>query len=144
MPGNKQSKRPKGRGTKWSLDTQEAICQAIRLGVPQKYAAEGNGVDEQTVMLWMRRGRAGESPYDQFFEAMTRARADCVKRLVVNAQGDGPSGARWILERRFSSQFGAKSRIEHSGPDGGPITTRDITQMSDEELKRIVDGDANA
>jgi hypothetical protein len=141
---NKQGKRPHGRPTKLTPEVTEAICQAIRIGTPQKYAAEGNGIAEDTLLGWMRRGAAAEEPYDKFFEAVTRARADCVKRLVINSQGDGPSGARWLLERRYPSEFGNRTKIEHSGPDGGPIATRDVTQMTDEELKRFVAGDSDA
>ncbi|HYE79210.1 MAG TPA: hypothetical protein VEI97_14600 [bacterium] len=43
----------------------------------------------------------------------------------------------WIAERTCPEEFGRRERIEHSGPDGGPIETKtriDLSGLSEQEL----------
>ena len=52
----------RGRPTKLTPEAQRAICESIALSIPNKYAAEEAGIDEDTFALWMRKGRAGRAP----------------------------------------------------------------------------------
>lgn len=38
--------------------------------------------------------------------------------------------------------FEAAQKFEHSGPGGGPIMTKDVTEMTDEQLAAMIAGDA--
>lgn len=38
--------------------------------------------------------------------------------------------------------FEAAQKFEHSGPGGGPIMTKDVTEMTDEQLAALIAGDA--
>lgn len=106
-----------GRPTKLTPEIQKAICDMLEIAVAEKHAAEANGIAEQTFHEWMRRGEAGESPYDDFYVAATRARARAIPNLHIKALqgGKGSSQALWFLERRFREEYGPSQRIEHAG-----------------------------
>jgi hypothetical protein len=97
-------------------EAQRAICESIALSIPNKYAAEEAGIDEDTFALWMRKGREGRPLYGAFYRAVTRARACAVKSLTVRVLGGGKgsSGATWLLERRFRDDYGPSQKLELS------------------------------
>ncbi len=63
-------------------------------------------------------------------ELIRNAKGDC----FVKKQGMQPqwAAAAWKLERRNSKRWGRTDKLEHSGPDGGPVKTHEMTL---EELK---------
>jgi hypothetical protein len=71
--------------------------------VPEKYAAESNGIAESTFHEWMKKGAAGHRTYAAFRQAVIRSGARAVFKPTVRllAGGKGSSVAAWILERRF-------------------------------------------
>lgn len=115
--------RPKGSSPLCTPETQKAICDALELSVPDKYAAEANGIDERTLQKWVEKGADGTEPYASFRAAVTRARAKAVLNLTGRAlRGEkGSAQATWFLERRYRKEYGPVQRIEHAGPDGGPL-----------------------
>jgi transposase len=115
---------PVGRPTKLTPEVQRAICESIALSIPNKYAADEAGIDEDTFASWMRRGREGRAPYAAFYRAVTRARASAVKSLTVRVLGGGKgsAGATWLLERRFREDYGPSQKLELSGDPEKPLT----------------------
>lgn len=103
------------------------------------------GIAESTYHDWIKRGESGESPFAEFSELTRAARAEArSKRVktVAAASDDGDwKAAAWMLERMDRQHWGrtVDVRAEHSGPDGGPIRM-DVTKMSDDELRAIVEG----
>ena len=133
--------RPKGSSPLLNPERTQAICGLLESGVPEKYAAEANDVDEVTFHGWMKKGLDGTEPYAGFRKAVTRARARGAINLhtrVLNG-GKGCMGAQFALERRFRDEYGPRQRIEHAGHDGGSvkIETTEISKMSDEELLKL-------
>lgn len=86
-----------GRPSLLTPDTADKICEAIRAGVPYKYAAGANGISYESFNNWRRRGRdalaiseehelevpADEQPYVQFLQDVQRARDAGIAALVV-------------------------------------------------------------
>lgn len=114
----------------------------------RKDAAWAEGVPEKSFYRWMARGRAtqeaydlaadGEGPepeltaddqlcYDLYFaveQAQASAKVHAAAR--VNAGKGGWQGSARALEW-CSSDYARRERIEHSGPDGGPMVTAQVT-----------------
>jgi hypothetical protein len=106
----------------------------LEAAVPSKYAAEANGIAEDTFHLWMRQGVKGIKRYAAFYKAVTRARARAVANMHVRALdgGKGSASALWFLERRFHYEYGLRHRIEHASTDP-------LTSMSDAELEEALE-----
>jgi hypothetical protein len=130
--------------TKLTPEIQAEICGKIAPGsVSIRSAATSSGVSYESVKTWIRRGASGEEPYASFARAVECARGQAEVNLSAKALagGKGSSVATWMLERRFREDYGPVNRLEHSGPDGGPIAHTDITKVSDEDLEKIIKGE---
>jgi len=138
-PENRQAGRP----TKLTPETQRAICESIALSIPNKYAAEEAGIDEDTFALWIRKGREGRTPYAAFYQAVTRARACAVKSLTVRVLGGGKgsSGSAWLLERRFANDYGPRQKVELSEDPEKPLGNirAALDGMSIEQLRKLAE-----
>lgn len=124
--------RPPGTSPKLTSEIQDAICRDLEIGVTEKYAAEGNGIDESTFHEWMKKGGSGIVPYADFCRAVKCARARTVRNLIVRglAGGSGSSVAAWLLGRRFPQEYGSHVRISGiSGAD--PIRIEDETRTAE-------------
>jgi hypothetical protein len=55
--------------------------------------------------------------------------------IVANAAADPKNwtAAAWWLERRHPADYAKRDKVEMSGPDGGPIESRDVTALPDHE-----------
>ena len=121
------------RPTKLTPDLCDRICQRLRAGVPDIYAAEGNGIDRSTFWQWIELGRkaagcevegcadlhhgpaTGELSYIEFVDRVTVAEADAVAlamSYVAKAMPKDPANARWWLERRHPMSFKLRSEID--------------------------------
>ena len=63
------------RRAKLSDKTQAALIKLIETGVTVADACSEVGIAESTYYNWIKRGEAGEEPFLQFLEALTRARS---------------------------------------------------------------------
>lgn len=119
------------------------ICATIEeLGVSASTAAASNGVAVATLSDWLSKSEAGDPRYAGFAESMTRARAtaECnMVRLAIEG-GKGSSGAAFILERRFHTDYGRRERLEVSGDETAPLVVRAVRQF--EQIQREVASDA--
>jgi hypothetical protein len=66
--------QPKGSTAFLTTALTKAICAMLEIAVPEKYAAEANGIAEDTFHAWMRKGEEWFEPYLEFRRAVTRAR----------------------------------------------------------------------
>src|SRR5437762_7398959 len=75
-PGPRQERetvaKTTGRKTKLSPDLQKRLLDAMAAGNYIHTACAAVGIGESTYFKWLERGRAGESPYREFVEALTR------------------------------------------------------------------------
>lgn len=106
-------KKKGGRPTKLDRDTQETIIGAIKIGSPIEIACALAGVASNTYRDWMKRGHAGEYPYDDFLLEVNKAIAFAVVQPLARIQAAGKKGAwqadAWRLERRFARFFAQRS-----------------------------------
>ena len=117
-----------GRKTKLSPDLQKRLLDAIAAGNYIHTACAAVGIGESTYFKWLERGRAGESPYREFMEALTRAEQQAIVSLVKivrsHAIGDWRAAA-FLLERRQKKDWGRHETLDAT-----------VTTKLDEDLER--------
>lgn len=108
-----------GRRTLLTPERQRAIVAAIRAGAYDWVAAEANGIDRATFVLWMRRGeREKKQPYLGFFEEVRLARAQARLAAEIEVRKDLPFN--WLRygpgrERENLPGWTESKEIKHSG-----------------------------
>lgn len=103
-----------GRPSKLTPDTATAIVEAVEAGNYPEVAAASAGVKASTYYGWMERGRAGEAPFVEFSEAITRARAKAEAGMVALVRTDAAKNAesaRWHLERSAPDRWGRRDKL---------------------------------
>ena len=100
--------------SKFNAETQERICQLVRLGIPAREAAEAAGISERTLHNWQER-RVG------FRRAVEQARAEAEASLVGRVQKAAQAGswrvAAWMLERQWPERWAPVSDRERLAGD---------------------------
>lgn len=76
---------------------------------------------------WMKSNHPDNPGYACNGEAIARS------RLRVDSR-------KWLASKLLPKKYGDVSRHEHSGPEGKPIETRTVLELSDEDLARIAGG----
>lgn len=120
------------RPTKLNPEVQRKIVQAISVGATYKLAAQYGGVTYNTFLNWMAKGETSKSgQLFEFFNAVKEAEGVAgVKWLAVidKASTNGQwQAAAWKLERRYPEDYG-RTRVEHTGADGGPVPIRFVKE----------------
>ena len=141
-----------GRQPSLEKDRQltERVCARLAEGVSIQAAMNLSGVAERSYHDWMRRGQAGEEPYEAFFVAASRARDSWKARLIQCVESAAQQGewraAAFLLERQFPAEFGPKHEEGERGSNGllppsapGPIihVTVQRDEATDEARKRF-------
>lgn len=120
-----------GRPSLLSDEVQARLVEAFNLGqVSIATACAYAGIAERTYYVWMAKGREGQEPYEQFMQAIEKARADAVMiNLAVirkAAQAGHWQAAAWWLERVLPAQYGRKTQVE--------VITLDLVES---EIRRL-------
>lgn len=97
------------RPTKYTPERTAKILEALEAGTSRRGAAEFAGIDEKTLITWMRR-------YSSFSSAVKEAEAGVEVRAsrAINtafADGDWRAALSW-LERRRHADWGKVDRVE--------------------------------
>lgn len=97
------------RPTKYTPDLERRFLQVLESGVSRKTAAEYVGIDEKTVINWMRR-------YSSFSSAVIQAESKVEVSAVMSIRqawmnGDWRAGIEW-LKRRRSKDWSETHRLE--------------------------------
>lgn len=144
-----------GRIGNLTPEAQKLIVDRLEIGMLQEQAALSSGIPTATYYYWLKRGRnerdrltadlyapvdPNEEKYLEFLEAVERARAQAVARYVTKLHkiaDKNVTAITWWLERALPKEYGAVTRLEHSGKDGAPIT---IETVSTEGVMSILNG----
>jgi len=140
----------RGRPTKLTPEKHAAIITAIRAGASRQAAAASVGIALGTLKEWLARGedrdeRESTEDFAAFAVDLRTAEAEFEQSLIqqvmsYSAMGDKPDwrGPAWLLERRFSQQWGKTTKTELTGKDGGSLkfdVGTDVSKLSDEQLR---------
>jgi transposase len=119
----KTGDRP-GARTRLTNELRDQVVEYLRAGNTIRTSTSAAGISHDTHYEWMKRGEAGEKPFADYSDAVTRAIETAEIRNVTliqrHAQTDWRAAA-WYLERSRREEWGKTTRTEISGPDGGPI-----------------------
>jgi hypothetical protein len=101
------------RPSKLSPDITKRIGENIALGLPYSLSAEAAGITYQTFNEWHKKGKNSKSgEYFEFYKFIQKCNADAAKKCLERLQKAAKSGnctvCMWILERRFSEDFGRR------------------------------------
>ena len=101
------------RPTKLTSEIQQKIGDGVSLGLTYALAAEAAGITYQTFNQWMQRGKNSTyGEYFNFYQHVTKQNADAAKKLLERLNLAAKVGdtriCLWILERRFSADFGRR------------------------------------
>ena len=101
------------RPTKLTSDITKRIGDSVSLGLTYALAANSAGVTYQSFNSWIKRGQTEKSgKYFEFFKYIQKCNADGAKTLLERPKTAAYAGncqvCMWILERRFSEDFGRR------------------------------------
>jgi hypothetical protein len=101
------------RPCKLTLEIQQRIGENIALGLTYRLAAESAGVTYKTLNEWNQKGQTEKSgKYYQFAQYIQKCNANGALKLLERLNEAVKAGnctvCMWILERRFSEDFGRR------------------------------------
>jgi hypothetical protein len=101
------------RPTKLTKELQQQIGENVALGMTYALAAASARITYQTFNDWMQKGKNSKSgKYFEFARHIKRCNAEaaqkCLQRLKEAADTGNCTVCMWILERRFSEDFGRR------------------------------------
>lgn len=137
--------KPKGRPTAYSSELAAEIIARIAAGESlRSICAPETMPAESTVRLWATDDRDG------FSAQYTRARAAQMDALaedileIADAEDADVNRSRlrvdtrkWLMSKIAPKRFGDRKAHELSGPNGGPIPTIDLSNVSADDLERL-------
>jgi hypothetical protein len=131
-------------------DTVTQLLQAIDDGNYLETACELAGIHKKVVYDWLKRGDAGEPPFDRFSDALKRAqaRAEAAEVAKVRKAGDDPrfwAASMTYLERRHPEKWARRSEdssaprvVVQIGLAGGEVRAA-VQIESGSQVNRISD-----
>lgn len=129
-----------------TADIIEALCEPLRAGHTRRVAASKAGVNEDTLAVWMLKGREAKdptAPTRQLYEAVKAAEGiglmSLEEKAIAGAEIDHVQALR-ILERRHPEAW-ARRELKAEGTDSQHMEADDVRKLLTERLARFL-GDA--
>jgi hypothetical protein len=99
--------------------TLKLFLSELDAGVHMEPAAELAGLAPNTVRNWLKRGEAGEQPFNTFLRAFKRARANAEARITKNVLKASELPQYWAagatyLERTYPDRWGRRQEDSSS------------------------------
>jgi transposase len=125
-----------GRKSKLNPEVRERLLTAIGKGATYELACKYAGITYQTFLNWKQNAAEQESgAFFELFEDISKAEGEAAFKwldlLDRHSEAD-PKWAAWKLERRYPDEYG-RTRIEHTGKDGGPINIKAYKGISPDD-----------
>lgn len=117
-PPKVYAKEPTGRPSKFTPERRAAIIDAISHRIPYEFAAEANGISQDTLYEWLKLGKKHrdeciESDYSIFTEAIKRAEMEKIRQHndMIAAKPERWQADAWILERRWHKHYSSNAQL---------------------------------
>jgi len=115
------------------------------LGLTYSLAAEAAGITYKTFNIYMNRGQIEKSgKYFEFYTFIQQRNADAAKALLERLNLAAKAGDTriylWILERRFSADFGRRlyKKIDSVSDNKNEIIVKGTDEIRKEILEKFV------
>lgn len=132
--------RDVGRPSKFTPERRAAIVDAIRNRIPYEFAAEANGICEDTLYEWLKIGRAHradgiDSEYTIFSEDIKRAEMQKIREHndIIAARPERWQADAWILERRWHKHYSSNAQLSELNNRMAKIERGEISEERNEE-----------
>jgi len=138
-----EPERTIGRPTLYRPELCDQIIEAMGEGLSLEAAASACGIGPRTVFTW-------QNQHDEFRQAVEEGRTKSLlfweRRAIALSKGEAGNAAVITLglknRSRAASGWHDAQRLEHSGPDGGPIQqqvtrTLDVSSLDLEQLEAL-------
>jgi hypothetical protein len=150
-----ETRRRGGRPTLLDRQRHDTIVASILAGNYEEVSAQAAGVHPATFYRWMARGDTAlpdplpddynpdndpDHIYREFRDDVKQARAQAEQRNILIIQRAAPTtwqAAAWWLERSYPARYGRRTVLEHTGPEGGPIQVRTLSDI-DREIEEAL------
>lgn len=123
---------------KYGKEITEHLAELLAGGMGRVDSCALAGISYETFTVWMEKK-------PEFSESIKKAEMICKQRNIAriqNASKKNWQAAAWWLERKHPEEFAIRQKLEHSGPNGGPIPTKsevDLSRLTDAQLVRLAD-----
>lgn len=117
-------------------DTAVAAAYIRVIGGTQKQAAAAAGCGERTLRDWENSDfweRAKQEAADRWLNGVVAHSRKTIIQHLEGPDGD-PNLALKLLERLDDKLLPPKVRAEHSGPNGGPIETKELGNVTEADI----------
>lgn len=112
----KTGKRRKGKPRTMDKVKINRAIKLIEKGSYVKPAIQSVGLNYSTHLEWMRKGKKGIRPYDEYYERIEKAKAksetDIVEMLNSSIEEGNTGVAQWMLSRKFPKRWEKTERQE--------------------------------
>lgn len=112
----KTGKRRKANPTAIKPSQIDKICNLVRAGNYVKPSVLAVGVNYNTFLTYMRQGKKGIRPYDEYYEKVEMAKAgfetDAVSSISDSGKNGNVGAYMWMLPRMYPKRWQTTQRIE--------------------------------
>lgn len=113
---SKTGKRRNGKPQSMDYRKINKALRLIRKGSYVKPAIVAAGLNYNTHLTWMRKGKKGIKPYDEYYEKMEMAKAESetdIVEMLHDSMETGNTGVmQWMLSRKFPKRWEKTERQE--------------------------------
>lgn len=103
------------RKTKLTDEMMQEASECIAMGMSYTATAKALNISYETFANWMKWGSEGKAPYCLFYTKVNTAESDllktCLKQLKKAADIGDINTIKWILEKRYSEDFGKPTQL---------------------------------
>lgn len=138
-------------GNEFTQALFDEVCVYLSMGESLRTLSKRDGMpDKSSILRWIAKD---EKLRDQYVRAKEQG-CDAIAEDMFDIADEVPpmkdDGAidngyvqyarhrtdtrKWYLSKIASKKYGDKITTEHTGPNGGPVLTRDVSDMTDDEL----------
>lgn len=144
-----------GRPSSYSDEAAEQVCRVIASGGTLEQAGKAVGVSDETILRWLRDRPDFRGEYARARAQQGHWYADKISEITLDPKREPADIAarvnalKWLAAKRTPKVYGDRTHHEHTGANGGPIRTQELSHYSDEKLAALAallgaDADAGA
>jgi len=122
-------------------DAKDVFLAAIRKGKSLSKSARLAGVSRSAAYKWLD-DPDFKAEYESAFEEASDLFEDRIHAIALDRSEPNANACERILKRRRPEQWGDKSRVEHTGANGGPIRTvsQQLTPAERGDVEQMIEG----